>query len=106
MQELQQDLSNKGDELERVAGAKERADGNLRRSDSHLQQAETTIKVPSASFTALLFGPSDALCLLNLLCATYLWSQSVGSPCFSPAWPPCFSPSCQQHCVVKPTFLL
>ncbi len=46
MQELQQQASDRGDELERVAGAKERADGKLKRSDSHLQQANTTIQVP------------------------------------------------------------
>jgi len=46
VQELQQQASDRGDELERVAGAKERADGKLKRSDSHLQQANTTIQVP------------------------------------------------------------
>ena len=50
MQDLQQQAMDRGDELERVAGAKERADGIMKRSDSNLQQANPTIKVPSASF--------------------------------------------------------
>ncbi|DBB07513.1 TPA: hypothetical protein ACH3X3_008974 [Trebouxia sp. C0006] len=37
-------VDDKGDELERVAGAKERTDGNLQRSDSQLQQANTRIQ--------------------------------------------------------------
>jgi len=50
VQALQQLVDDKGDELKRVAGAKERTDGNLQRSDSQLQQANTRIQVLPASF--------------------------------------------------------
>ena len=82
MQDLQQFLSNKGDELQRVAGAKESTDGNLKRMVSNLQQADTTIKVPSASS---LHCHADLLNLLlmivpseSALCCLPLFSQPDG----------------------------
>lgn len=113
MQDLQQNVSDEGEELQRGAGAKEPADGNLMRMNSHLQQADNTIKVPSASSLhccsdLLSIVPSEpALCHLPLfsLCALPVCS-TCESPCFASAWAPCFSPTCQQHCLVKPAYVL
>lgn len=85
MQALQQLVDDKGDELERIAGAKERADGNLKRSDSSLQQANNTIKVPSAPS---LHCCSDLLSIVpseSASCHFFLSPQPMGRSCFIPA---------------------
>ncbi len=84
---MQQQVSDRGDELERVAGAKERADGNLKRSDSQLQQANTTIQVLSASSLHChsdllsIVPPESALCHLPLfsICRVSLLCPSLAS---------------------------
>jgi len=79
VQDLQQQAIDRGNELERVAGAKERADGTLKRSDSNLQHANTTIKVPSASFLPCYSDLLSAVPSESALCHLPLFSTCVVS---------------------------